>query len=304
MRLLVMKFTQTGTFQSNALDKHLPIKPMESVHEILLDRLDYFIGFVDKERPDGISDYVRKLMERYQGLVEGDYLGKPSGEITEIFTRYENLNPYPDLNIAALNYFFHLLGLDDKRAWEKAEVDISMGALVQAWIYPSYYILEALAETIGRGGAVKLYKRYITGYYIEHPAPDRDEFVSLEKRLEERLSGDTTSSEWVIVHTMLADGKYAFKNKNCPTCADATIDLPDVQFKYLVCCYGDYEKFRANTSEHIILTMEHTIMQGDAYCSRVLHDTRIDYDLRHPPKEFWDNFEPGKEEAAKKYYNK
>ncbi len=25
--------------------------------------------------------------------------------------------------------------------------------------------------------------------------------------------------------------------------------------------------------------MEHTIAQGDKYCSRVLHDTRIDYDL-------------------------
>ncbi|MHA1954960.1 MAG: hypothetical protein ACW96U_13550 [Candidatus Heimdallarchaeaceae archaeon] len=29
---------------------------------------------------------------------------------------------------------------------------------------------------------------------------------------------------------------------------------------------------------------------------------RIDYNLRHPPKEFWDNFKPGKEEEAMKYY--
>jgi hypothetical protein len=101
---------------------------------------------------------------------------------------------------------------------------------------------------------------------------------------------------------MLEDGKYAFKNKNCPTCADAMVDLPDVELKYLAACYGDYGAFRANTSDHIILTMEHTIIEGDPYCSRVLHDTRIDYKLRHPPKEFWDNFEPGKEEEAMKYY--
>ena len=43
-------------------------------------------------------------------------------------------------------------------------------------------------------------------------------------------------------------------------------------------------------------------MEGDPYCSRVLHDTRVDYDLRHPQKEFWDNFEPGNEEEAMKYY--
>jgi len=45
-------------------------------------------------------------------------------------------------------------------------------------------------------------------------------------------------------------------------------------------------------------------MEGDSYCSRVLHDTQIDYILRHPTKEFWDNFEPGKEEEAMKYYKK
>ena len=107
-----------------------------------------------------------------------------------------------------------------------------------------------------------------------------------------------------IVHSMLEEGKYAFKNENCPTCADAMIDLPDVEFKYLAVCYGDYEKFRAYYSDYLILTMEHTIIEGDPYCSRVLHDTRIDYDLSHPPKEFWDNFKPGKEEEAKKYYKK
>ncbi len=35
--------------------------------------------------------------------------------------------------------------------------------------------------------------------------------------------------------------------------------------------------------------MEHTIAQGDPYCSRVIHDTRVDWNLAHPPKEFWDN---------------
>jgi hypothetical protein len=42
------------------------------------------------------------------------------------------------------------------------------------------------------------------------------------------------------------------------------------------------------------LTMEHTIAQGDQYCSRVLHDTRVDWNLKHPPKEFWDNIESDK----------
>ncbi|MCE7747201.1 MAG: hypothetical protein GPJ51_02315 [Candidatus Heimdallarchaeota archaeon] len=38
-----------------------------------------------------------------------------------------------------------------------------------------------------------------------------------------------------------------------------------------------------------ILTMEHIIVAGDSYCSCILHDTRINDDLTHPSKEFFDN---------------
>ena len=295
-----MKFTQTGTFRKNYLEESTTINPIESIHNMFLGKLDYFIGFISKEQSNLSTDYVNNLTKKYQGLVEGDF--ENSNEIIEeVFAETKNLAQYPDLNEASFNYFIHLLQLNDKSAWN-SEMEISTKALIQAWVYPSYYFLQTLAEVVDRKEAVKLFKRYITQFHIDHPSPDRNKFISLEKRLENRLSGDTTKSEWVIVHTMLKEGKYAFKNKNCPTCADAMINLPDVEFKYLVSCYGDYEKFRAHSNDHIILTMEHTIIGGDSYCSRVLHDTRIDYDLRHPPKEFWDNFEPGKEEQAMKYY--
>ncbi|MFX0205284.1 MAG: hypothetical protein ACFFDT_04815 [Candidatus Hodarchaeota archaeon] len=296
-----MKFTQTGTFRKNYLEELVTIKPMERIREILLDRLDYMIGFMAKERSELITDYVHNVTKKLQTLVEGDFSVKSPGKIEDIFTDYKNLNQYPDLNKAALNYYIHLLQLKDKNKWD-TDVTITTKALIQAWVYPSYYFLQTLAETIDRKEAVKLFKRYITNYHIDHPSPDRDKFISLEKLLENRLSGDTSVSEWVIVHTLLKEGKYAFKNKNCPTCADAMLDLPDVELKYLVSCYGDYAKFRSYYSDHLILTMEHTIIEGDPYCSRVLHDTRIDYDLRHPSKEFWDNFELGKEEEAMKYY--
>ncbi len=299
-----MKFIQTGTFNENYLKEVMDFKLLDSIENMYLAKLDYFIGFVIKEKPEIIMDYINNLTRKYQGLVEEDFVKKISGEIEKIITKCKNLKQYHDLNKVALNYFVHLLELKDTNAWETSEVQITRKALIKAWIYHSYYFLETLTETIDRTEAMKLFKRYITHYHLDHPSPNREKFVSLEKRFEERTTGDTTSSEWVIVHTMLEDGKYAFKNKNCPTLVDTMKDLTDVELKYLVCCYGDYEAFRANSSDHIILTMEHTLMQGDSYCSRVLHDTRIDYDLRHPPKEFWDNFESGNEKEAKKYYKK
>ncbi len=299
-----MKFVQTGTFRENYLEEIVDFKPLENIENMFLEKLDYFIGFVSKEKPEIITKYVNNLVKKYQGLVEDNLFEKPSEKIKKILVKYIYLNQYPDLIKVSLNYFIHLLQAKEKDVLDMPEVKISRKALIQAWIYHSYYFLQALTETIDREEAVKLFKHYITNYYLEHPPTSRGEFVSLEKRLEDRTSGDTTSSEWVLVHTMLEDGKYAFKNKNCPTLADTMVDLTDVELKYLVACYGDYQKFRGTTNENIILTMEHTIIQGDSYCSRVLHDTRVDYDLRHPPKEFWDNFEPGNEEEAMKYYKK
>ncbi len=299
-----MKFKQTGTFRKNYLEEPTTLKVMERIDVMLLDKLDYFVGFIAKEKPEIISEYVKNLIKKYQGLADEDYWKDSSEDIKKIFAKFKNLKQYPDLQKASLNYFIQLLQLKEKHEWEKRELEISMKALIQGWIYPSYYFLLVLTETIDRKEAVKLFKRYITNFYIDYPSPNRDKFVSLEKSFEDRTTGDTTSSEWVIVHTMLEEGKYAFKNKNCPTLVDAMIELPDVELKYLVSCYGDYAKFRSYYGDNIILTMEHTIMEGYLYCSRVMHDTRVDYDLRHPPKEFWDNFEPGKEKEAMKYYKK
>jgi hypothetical protein len=299
-----MKFTQTGTFQENTLDKRVTINPMERVQDIFFDRLDYFLGFLTTEKPQIMDKFGVNLTQKYQSFVGIDYWQGFSENADARYTAFEHLLLYPKLLRASLNYFIELLQINGNGASLETDIEISMKALIQAWTYPSYYILEALAETIGRDSAFKLYKRYITQFYLDHPTPGRDEDFSLEKMLAKRLSGDTTSSEWVIVHTMLEVGKYAFKNKNCPTCVDAMTELPDIEIKYLVCCYGDFQKFRSTYSDHLILTVEHTLMEGDPYCSRVLHDTRLDYDLRHPPKEFWDNFEPVEEGAAARHYTK
>ena len=298
-----MKFTQTGTFKENVLEELIDIKPQERIETSLFKRLNYIIGFIKKENPDIISDYIKNLTAKYQKLTNDDFLKGNSDKVDKIIADFKNLKKHPELTKASLNYYIHLLQLSDKSDWMKEETKVTNKAFLQGFLYPSYYFIETLAETIDREDAVKLFKKYVTQFLIDNKSPRRDSFVSLEDTVKKRLSGDITSSEWVVVHSILEDGKYAYKNENC-TWVDAMKDLPDTQFKYLVCCYGDYEGARAYYHDSVVLTMEHTIAEGDPYCSRVLHDTRVDYDLTHPPREFWDNFKPGKEDEAKKYYKK
>lgn len=294
-----MKITQTGSYKENSLDKKIAVNPQDRVENILLVSLNFFLAFLSQNRPDIISDYVAHLTKKLEGLVKDDHWGRLHSQVQALLQSYDLLPAHSELTQAAFNYFVELLGATDSAVWEVDNTEVTMQALVQAWVFPPYYYLKALTELIPREQAVKLYKHLITQFYMEHTQPMAD-FSDLPDLVERRLSGDTAASDWVIVHTLLDEGKYAFKNKNCPTCVDAMNAIPDRELKYLVCCYGDYAKFRASYGDHIILTMEHTLMEGDGYCSRVLHDTRLDYDLRHPPKKFWDNLEPGKEETAQK----
>ncbi|MCW4050480.1 MAG: L-2-amino-thiazoline-4-carboxylic acid hydrolase [Candidatus Bathyarchaeota archaeon] len=160
---------------------------------------------------------------------------------------------------------------------------------MKAFLYPDYYNLQVLTETLGRDEAIKLWKQYITHYIIDNRT-QKNTATGVEEILERRIGGNRRDSEWVLVHGIIADGKYAYKNENC-TWVDAMKELPDKELKYYVCCYGDYE-YAKSYDENIVLTMEHTIAEGDPYCSRVLHDTRVNWKLEHPSKEFWDSFNP------------
>ena len=106
-----MKFTQTGTFQKNFLEKSITTNPKENAPDILLKKLDYLIGFVTKEKPEIITDYLRNLSKKYQGLAEDDFLEDSSRDVEELFAKYENLNQYLNLKKASLNYLLHLLQL-------------------------------------------------------------------------------------------------------------------------------------------------------------------------------------------------
>ena len=72
-----MRFTQTGTLKNNFLKDPVTIKPIEKIKDILLERLDYFIGFVAKERSELITDYVNNLIKKkISGISWSRFIGK------------------------------------------------------------------------------------------------------------------------------------------------------------------------------------------------------------------------------------
>ena len=286
-----MKFYRVGEFKENVLEKKVEINPSEMTPRFVLNRLDYLIGFISEKSPGDLDQFTKRLEEKYRKLAKSDRLSKYDLNLGELLVDKTNLSNHQSLVEAALNYYIQVLNLPDGSKWDET-VEVVNRNYHQAFLHPRYYNLLTLIDTLGRDEAISLWKRFFTHYLIDTRKPREKPFVDLETLLEERMAAvdEDNPSDWVAIRGMIADGKYAFRNDNC-LWVDSLDDLPDSEVKYYVCCYGDYEGAK-NQHESIIMTMEHTIAQGDSYCSRVLHDTRVDYDLRHPPKEFWDNMWP------------
>ncbi len=287
-----MKFYKVGEFKEKVLEKMVDINPHEKAPRFVLNRLDYLLGFIRKKSPDNVDAFVDNLEKRYRKLVKSDHLSKKDIPLGELLADKDNLSSHQTLAEAALNYYIQVLDLPAESKWNES-VEVVNRNYHQALLHPRYYNLQTLIATIGREEAISLWKRFFTQYIIDRDRPKRETpFVDLETLFAKRMAAvdEDNPSDWVIIHGMIADGKYAYRNDNCHW-VDSLDDLPDSEIKYYVCCYGDYEGARDH-HESIVLTMEHTIAQGNPYCSRVLHDTRVDYDLRHPPKEFWDTMWP------------
>ena len=283
-----MKFVKTGEFRPDALEIPVETNFRKATQDMTLKRLDYLLGFITENKPEIFSDYVKKLESKYRSLTEYDIGIDEISELETIVTDMVHLKEYPNLANSVVCYQLQVLQPPENANWWEEKINVLTGNNIRAHLHFRYYNLLTLTEVLDREDAIALYKRFVTNFIIYTRDPERKRYKSIEAVFEGHTKPKDEISSWVIVRGMIGEGKYAYRNDNC-LWVEALEDISDSELKYLICCYGDYESSKIY-DDSIVLTMEHTIAQGDPYCSRVLHDTRVDWDLRHPPKEFWDNF--------------
>ncbi len=286
-----MKFVKTGKYRQDTLERSVEINSLEEAQN-RLKRMNYFLGFIREQNPDIFPEYINKLIEKYQGLLEDERRKANPPDLDELVSENPHMKEHLELTRLVLNYILQILRLPAEDKLGKTKV-VNRNYF-RSWSHHNYSNLLVLTETLNRTDGIDLYKKFVTHHTLENRDPKRKTVDSVKIIYEKAIEPKEEPSDWEIVHTLIGDGKYAFRNDTCVFFNAIGEDLPDTELKYYVCCYGDYEKFR-NYHDSIVLTMEHTIAQGDPYCSRVLHDTRVDWDLRHPPKSFWDSMKPENE---------
>ncbi|MGY5880990.1 MAG: L-2-amino-thiazoline-4-carboxylic acid hydrolase [Candidatus Thorarchaeota archaeon] len=286
-----MKFIKTGKYRQDTLERLVEINPLEELRG-RLKQMNYFLGFVRERIPDVFPKYVNNLLTKYQELLEDERTKANPPDLDELASENPNLKEHLELTRLVVNYIIQILQLPAEDKLEK--IKVANRNYFRSWSHHKYYNLQVLTETLDRPDAIALFKRFLTHHTLENRDPDRKTVDNAEIIYEKAIEPKEAPSDWEIIHTMIGEGKYAFRNDTCVFLNAIGDSLLDTELKYYVCCYGDYEKFK-NYHDSIVLTMEHTIAQGDPYCSRVLHDTRVDWDLRHPPKSFWDSMKPDNE---------
>jgi hypothetical protein len=289
-----LKFRKYGKNLPDVLELENEIPSVEVALKSQLKRLNYLLGIVNEKKPNSYLDYVNNLKLKFESLVKKDYLKNRNININDLLTDFNNLNNLPELAKYYMNFMMQILGVSETTDLSNEKIKITKRIYLRTLLVPRYYNALVLTETINRDVAIQLYKFFVTRLVIENQSPSRKIFDSLEAFQDffEKDKKEVTIGVYGVLSDV-TNGKFFFRKDNC-LYADAIADLPDKIVKYLVCCYVDFQAAVARSHGNFILTMEHTIVEGDPYCDCIIHDTNIDWDLKHPSKEFWDNIKPEK----------
>ena len=288
-----MKYLQYGIHDDNALEGLQEIEDIEKVILSPLKRLNSLLGMVTESKPESIPGFVANLESKFESLVSKDYVELKQIDIEERIDGLPNLKGYPKVAKLSVNYVLEGLALPDDVDWFSEKLEVTKRVYLRSLLSARYHYILTLTETIDRTEAIEIYKKHFEKVNREWVAENKERFQNLEEFFEDKSKRDPENPGWVGLVSEVEEGKVLIRTDSC-LWADAMVDYPDSELKFLVCCYGDYTSIKIS-NKHFELTMEHSIAGGHGYCDCVVHDTRINDSLDHPSDEFFANLSPSKE---------
>ncbi len=289
-----MRFEEYGQLIPNALDEiENEIQSINDALKSLLKRLSYLLNFIKEEKPSEFEEYVLNLENKYESLVRKEHFSNKLVN-NDFLDEFKNLINHPRLVSNYLNFILQELKLSEEDNWVTKKIKVKHRNYLRGFLLPRYYNLEVLIKTIGREESTQLYKYFVSQNIINNTLPTRKIFETVDE-CREHFKRDKKEVTLGTIGFLseVENGKFYFRKDNC-LWADALLDLPDKEIKYLICCYGDFQSAVSRSKGNFVLTMKHTIIEGDSFCDCIYHDTNIDWNLTHPKSEFWDNIESEK----------
>lgn len=283
-----MKFQQLGRVNPEMQYK---IKPLELAENVILKRLDFLLGFLKERNTEMHTAFIDQLKSTIKSLIGSFKIPKEKLDISEKLSEFTHINQYKKLVELHLHLLSMLLErpLEDVFSSEELMIPSKNYWLIVFGI--RYYQILALTEIMDREEAIELFKEYIDQYYV-FVESTFTKYETIDEMRVDHLKevGSGSDMEFDVVASTVENGMYIIRNNNCPA-IDAMKDFEDKELVYVTCCHGDFQ-YAVMSNEHFVMTREFTIAEGDPFCDKVFHDTRIDKEVKHPSKEFLDSMGP------------
>ncbi|MFX0094085.1 MAG: MFS transporter [Candidatus Hodarchaeota archaeon] len=263
-------------------DYKIKYKPMVYTERGVIYPLDHLLGMVFQYNPATYQQFVTQLTSKVQSMIKTNYVKEKSIDVAGILENYENLKSYPELGEAMINFSLNFCKLPKNGAWEKEEIEHPNKYIMRGLLFSRYYAVLALTEVMDKETAIELFKKHIEDFSLNHPRIPKIETIEIHRS--NFVEG--THREIRIISEII-NGKFIIRKDTC-SWYEVMKEVNDPELAYFVACFGDYAGCKAR-NENFVLTRNYTLMQGHPYCDEVYHDTRIDSDVTHPPKEFFDN---------------
>jgi len=149
--------------------------------------------------------------------------------------------------------------------------------------------LDTLEELIGKNNTIKLFKKNLDNYINTYDLDQKNIYSDLEDMREKTIEYKKANHYGrVRIFGEVENGQFIIRAENCEkieSIKDLNID-PDYLDVIVCYCHILLTKF---WNENFVLTQDRTIAKGNPYCEYAFHDTTIVDEVRHPPKEFFDN---------------
>ena len=289
-----MKFKEYGEFRTDLEEEIVPKELLER----RISSIDYLLCFLREKEDEFLHIYLSNLRSKFQNLIIKKFKQVDEMNIKKILEKTEILKDVPELVKDYFKLCLQLLEIEESIQIDET-IKLPERNFLRAYLIPRYYFLSVLTETIEREKAIEYYKEQMNQYCLEN-ASKFTQIANLEELCELYIK---QSKEGGIIRIIgdIEDGKLIVRKDSC-TWYHAIKDLEDRELIYYAICYGDIPVTSA-MNKNFVLTRDYTIAEGFSYCDEVTHDTRINENIEHPSKEFFDNIWPVKIRKEKRKNN-
>lgn len=189
---------------------------------------------------------------------------------------------------AAVLKNYDMMGLKEIPA--SGTLTINSKAYLRTFLVKAYYFAKSLELLMPKAEAVQYYQKLVDERTRKDGADAKvenvAEYLFKNTKMKGAFDGAFNYSECEP-----GPGRLAKAIKKCKWC-EVLKEVNDPDYAYAIACHYDFEATKAENPA-FALTRSGTLMHGKPYCDFLWHDTRIDQDLSHPPKEFWDALSAG-----------